>query len=59
MSAVLKKGVPLLLVVFIGYYLFTDPRGLAEASTSLFNTTWQLLTNLFNAIINFANVAKN
>ncbi len=58
MSAVVKKGVPLLLIIFIGYYLFTDPRGLADAATSLFSTGWQLLTNLFNALINFANIAQ-
>ncbi|HRV68863.1 MAG TPA: hypothetical protein P5108_05375 [Marmoricola sp.] len=59
MGAVLKKGVPLLLIVFIGYYLFTDPKGLADAGTSLLSTTWQALTNLFNAVINFADIAKS
>ena len=31
-TGVLKKGMVLLLVVFIGFYMFTDPNGLAQTT---------------------------
>ena len=36
MEATLKKGVGLLLLVFIGYYLVTDPNGAAGAAKDVF-----------------------
>jgi single-stranded DNA-binding protein len=32
MAGVLKKGMVVLVVVFIGFYMFTDPNGLAETT---------------------------
>ena len=40
MEATLKKGVGLLLLVFIGYYLFTDPNGAAGAAKDVFGAVW-------------------
>lgn len=49
----LKKVVPLLLVVFIGYYMFTDPNGLAELAKDGGTSLWDGLTQLFAAVIDF------
>lgn len=48
-----KKLVLLLLVLFIGFWMFTDPNGLATTATSSAETTWGLMTQLFRALINF------
>ena len=53
MDATVKKGVGLLLLVFIGYYLFTDPNGAASAAKDLFGAVWDGLQSLFAAMINF------
>jgi hypothetical protein len=55
MEATLKKGVGLLLLVFIGYYLVTDPNGAASAAKDVFGSVWDGLRNLFAAMINFLN----
>lgn len=49
----LKKVLPLLLVVFIGYYLFTDPDGLADLAIEGSASIWDGLTRLFTAVIDF------
>jgi hypothetical protein len=53
MDATLKKGVGLLLLVFIGYYLFTDPSGAAGAAKDVFGAVWDGMKNLFAAMIRF------
>jgi hypothetical protein len=55
----LKKVLPLLLVVFIGFYMFTDPTGLAQNAKDGSAALWDGLTNLFNAVIDFINAAKS
>ena len=35
MAGALKKVLPLLLIVFIGYYMFNDPNGLAQFAETL------------------------
>jgi len=55
MSGTLKKGVVLLVVLFIGFYMFTDPHGLAVFAKEGSAKGWDLLTNLFKALINFFN----
>jgi len=55
MEATLKKGVGLLLLGFIAYYLFTDPNGAAGAAKDVFGAVWEGLRNLFTAMINFLN----
>jgi hypothetical protein len=48
-----KKLVLLLLVVFIGFWMFTDPNGLATTATSSAESAWGLLAQLFRALISF------
>ena len=55
MDAVLKKGVVLLVVVFVGYYLFTDPNGAAGSAKDTSSAIWSGLVTLFSAIIRFLN----
>ena len=55
MEATLKKGVGLLLLIFVGYYLFTDPNGAAGAAKDLFGAVWDGLQTLFAAMIDFLN----
>lgn len=55
MDAVLKKGVVLLVLVFVGFYLFTDPNGLATFARDASAAIWSGLETLFEAIIRFLN----
>lgn len=55
MDAVLKKGVVLLALVFVGFYLFTDPNGLAGFAKDASTAIWDGLETLFKAIIRFLN----
>ena len=47
----LKKILPLLIVVFLGFWLFTDPHGLAHATKSSASETWNLSSQLFSSLI--------
>lgn len=53
MTGTLKKGVVLLVVLFVGWYLFTDPNGLATLAQDLGGKAWELLVSLFEAISSF------
>ncbi|MFL6023273.1 MAG: hypothetical protein ACJ72O_08030 [Marmoricola sp.] len=59
MAGALKKGVVLLVVVFIGFYMFTDPNGLAQTSRDGGAALWKALTSLFGALIDFINAIKS
>lgn len=48
-----KKAVLALVVVFLGFWMFTDPNGLAEAARAGAGKTWQLTQQLFEAVIDF------
>ena len=48
-----KKAVIALLVVFLGFWMFTDPDGLATAASSGADQTWTLAQQLFTAVIDF------
>lgn len=48
-----KKVVIAVLVVFLGFWMFTDPNGLAEASSAGAAKTWSLAEQLFVAVIDF------
>ena len=45
----LKKALPVILVLFLGYWLVTDPHGLARATRSSADGT----SNLFTSLITF------
>ena len=51
-----KKLLLALLLVFLGWWMFTDPKGLAEAATTGAGTLWVLTTQLFQALIHFVRV---
>jgi hypothetical protein len=59
MTGVLKKGVLALVVVFIGFYMFTDPNGLAQTSKDGAGALWEALTSLFGALIDFLDAIKS
>ncbi len=48
-----KKVVIALVVVFLGFWMFTDPNGLAQAAKSAGDQTWVLARQLFTAVIDF------
>jgi hypothetical protein len=48
-----KKAVLAVVVVFLGFWMFTDPSGLADAARSAASQTWSLAEQLFSAIIRF------
>lgn len=59
MTGALKRGIVLLALVFIGYYMFTDPHGLAKVSTDGAAALWKALSHLFGALIDFINAIKH
>ena len=50
-----KKAMLALVVLFLGFWMFTDPSGLADAARSGFEQAWSLAEDLFTAIIRFFN----
>ena len=48
-----KKALLALIVVFLGFWMFTDPQGLADAAKESGAQAWQLATQLFEAFIDF------
>jgi hypothetical protein len=59
MTGVLKKGVLVLVVVFIGFYMFNDPNGLDQKSKEGAVALWEALTSLFGALIDFLDAIKS
>ena len=55
MDGVLKKGVALLVLLFLGFYLFTDPNGFAGVAKNGGSVVWDLLVRLFESVIRFIN----
>jgi len=50
---VTKKLIILVVVVFLGFWMFTDPRGLADLAKDGGDKGWELTTDLFSAMIDF------
>ncbi len=48
-----KKAVVVLLVVFLGFWMFNDPNGLAQVARDGASEGWSLTQQLFRAIIDF------
>ncbi|WP_170970330.1 hypothetical protein [Nocardioides jishulii] len=48
-----KKVLLVLLVGFLLYWMFSDPTSLADSGESLFSNVWQLLIQLFQALLDF------
>jgi hypothetical protein len=53
MDGVLKKGVGLLVIVFLLFWLVQDPSGFAHSAKSTGANLWDLLTKLFDSSISF------
>jgi hypothetical protein len=48
-----KKLLLALVVLFLGFWMFTDPHGLAHATKSSAGQTWDLSSQMFAALIRF------
>ena len=48
-----KKLLLVLAVAFLGFWMFTDPRGLADAAGTSADAAWAMATQLFQAVIRF------
>ena len=48
-----KKALLAVVVVFLGFWMFTDPGGLASAAKAAGTQTWALAQELFQAVIRF------
>jgi hypothetical protein len=53
MTGVMRKGLVLLVVVFLGFYMFNDPNGLAQLAKDGGAGLWDGLQRLFAALIDF------
>lgn len=53
MSEVMKKGIGLVVVVFVVWFLFTDPSGLAALSKEIGTWIWGVTVQLFQALTRF------
>ncbi len=53
MTGVLKKGVVLLVILFLGFWLVQDPNGFAASAKQTGTAIWDLLTKLFESVISF------
>jgi hypothetical protein len=53
MTGVLRKGLGLVVVVFIIWFMFTDPGGLAQLSKEIGTWVWDMLVQLFQALTQF------
>jgi hypothetical protein len=53
MAGVLKKGIGLVVVLFVVWYLFTNPAGLATTSKAIGTGAWDMLVKLFQALTQF------
>jgi hypothetical protein len=50
-----KKALLVLAVVFLGFWMFRDPSGLAASSSQAGGAVWDGATQLFEATIRFIN----
>lgn len=48
-----KKLLAVVVVVFLGFWMLTDPAGLATSAKSAGSEGWRLTTELFSGIIDF------
>ena len=48
-----KKVIALVMIVFLGFWMFNDPRGLADAAGTTAETAWGMASQLFRAVIRF------
>jgi hypothetical protein len=49
----MKKVALAVLVIFLGFWLFTDPNGLAASSKSAGSGAWTATESMFRSVIDF------
>ncbi len=49
----MKKVVIIVVIVFLGFWMFTDPSGLADSTKEISGAAWALATDLFAGVIDF------
>jgi hypothetical protein len=54
-----KKLIGVVIVVFLGFWMFTDPNGLAVTAKDAGGQGWHLTTEAFTGIINFLGALKS
>ena len=59
MDGALKKGVGLLVIVFLGFWLVQDPSGFADSAKETGSTIWDMLVKLFDSLISFIKSLSN
>jgi hypothetical protein len=48
-----KKTILVVVVVFLGFWMLTDPHGLADTAQSAGGNGWELTEQLFTGVIDF------
>lgn len=48
-----KRVVTIVVIVFLGFWMFTDPSGLADMTKEGASAGWALATDLFAGVIDF------
>jgi hypothetical protein len=59
MDGALKKGVGLLVILFLGFWLVQDPNGLANSAQAAGEAIWNVLSTFFNSLREFFNSIRN
>ena len=53
MDDALKKGVGLLVILFLGFWLVQDPNGMANSVQEAGSTVWDVVSTLFTSLREF------
>jgi hypothetical protein len=66
MDGVLKKGVGLLLILFLGFWLVQDPNGFADSAENagtavwgVLQAVWEIIEQLFDGLLSFINSIRD
>lgn len=59
MTGALRRGLLLIVVIFVLFYLFTDPHGLASFARDGSSALWSGVQQLFSAVIDFLDALFN
>ena len=59
MDGALKKGVGLLVLLFLGFWLVQDPNGLANTAQEAGSAIWNVVSTLFESLREFFTSIRN
>ena len=59
MDGALKKGVGLLVLLFLGFWLVQDPNGLANTAQAAGSAIWNVVSTLFDSLREFFTSIRN